>query len=83
MYINNGFSFPYSGTANAAHELGHVLVRQHQRPEPNNGDADTHELQATCVCVMSYKGCYGQFCGRCGLALRGWKTKSSTFAGGA
>lgn len=29
-----------------------------------------------CVCVMSYTGCYGDFCGKCLLSLRGWKTHS-------
>jgi hypothetical protein len=88
---NDGF-FPYDTTANAIHEWGHVLVRQHQPPVPNNGDADTHQPQyglksapgaGDCLCVMSYRACYGQFCGRCALALRGWKTKSSTNADGA
>jgi hypothetical protein len=28
---------------------------------------------------MSYRGCYGEYCGRCVLALRGWKVRRSFF----
>lgn len=68
----------YSVTANAAHELGHVMVRQHAPPAPGAGpQPDCHQAQAECICVMSYAGCFGEYCGRCGLALRGWRVRNS------
>jgi hypothetical protein len=68
-----------------------VLDRTHQPTVPNNGDAGFHEPQSTVgakpgrtgTCVMSYMGCYGELCGRCVLALRGWRTKSKHFPNGA
>ncbi len=83
--------FCYSVSSNAVHELSHVLMRTHQQPNPNNGDWDLHQDQSQqgvasvsgeCTCVMSYMGCYGELCGRCVLALRGWKAKSATCADG-
>ncbi len=93
-----GADFCYSVTANAGHELGHVLTRQHQDPNPG-GDVNHHQSQANpagapnvaaavpaagppggdrdvgdCTCLMGYQGCFGEYCGRCVLALRGWKT---------
>ncbi len=94
LYTNSTYragTFCYNLTANTAHELGHVLIRQHQRPDPGNGDIDTHQAATgrgvtpasdTCVCIMSYRGCYGEYCGRCGLALRGWHTKIAGHADG-
>ncbi len=38
------------------------------------GDRDVGD----CTCVMGYQGCFGEFCGRCVLALRGWKTGVGT-----
>jgi hypothetical protein len=88
VYLGN---FPYSATANAMHEFGHVLQRTHQRQIPGNGDINFHETQSvpgvkpsgTGTCVMSYMGCYGEHCGRCSLALRGWITKSRHTEAGA
>ena len=91
-YLN----FCYAVTCNAAHELGHVLTRPHQHPEPSS-DVKAHEVQGQvntepvpadpkagmCTCVMSYFGCYGDYCGRCLLALRGLKAWSGTCADGA
>ena len=101
----------YSVTANAGHELGHVLTRSHQPANPG-GLAAHHQPQALggpdpptappaatprvaaavpaagpvagdrdvgdCTCLMGYQGCYGEYCGRCVLALRGWKTGAGT-----
>lgn len=76
--IYKGSRFPYSLSSNAAHELGHAKNRTHQPTVPNNGDADTHESPSQDhPCIMSYRGGFGDYCGRCILALRGWKTKSS------
>ncbi|APR80247.1 Hypothetical protein A7982_05594 [Minicystis rosea] len=79
--------FIYPATANATHELGHVLALKHQYPLPSDGDVEQHQIQTVnawttpaatdCVCVMSYHGCYGEFCARCILALRGWQGRSS------
>ncbi len=79
----------YSGTSNTAHELGHALMLSHQTPEPASGDGNQHEgapqqaltspEEGEVPCVMSYKGCYGEFCGRCVLALRGWTVRRSVF----
>lgn len=73
--------FIYPATSNAIHELGHVLALCHQPPAPAS-IADAHQPAITttftaptgdqCVCVMSYSGCYGEFCGGCILSLRGW-----------
>ena len=76
-------TFPYSVTANTLHELGHVLVRQHAPDDPAGADADSHQAIADCLCIMSYRGCYGEYCGRCVLAFRGWKTKCSNESSGA
>ncbi|GEM_PF-4397787 len=71
----------YSATSNALHEVGHVLGLCHQPPAGADIE-DCHEpgvlnpfsepeLRQT-VCVMSYSGCYGDYCGKCILQLRGW-----------
>jgi hypothetical protein len=76
--------FGYSATCNAVHELGHVLMGEHQDSIPG-GDKHKHQPQPRTratpttdqvACVMGYMGGYGEFCGRCLLRLRGWKTKS-------
>jgi hypothetical protein len=59
-----------------AHEGGHCLFHIHGN-ESANGGADgvaAHQALADFRCVMDYSGCYGEFCGRCNLKLRGWKT---------
>ena len=75
----------YGASSNSAHELGHSFMRPHQYP--NNGGApdipfhQTHPEPYTRpqpnddTCVMSYSTCYGEYCARCVLALRGWKSK--------
>jgi hypothetical protein len=84
-------TWPYSLSANGAHELGHCLCRDHQAPIPGR-DVNSHQVQTANgatpavtddVCIMGYKACYGEFCGRCVLALRGWKTKSAATMAGA
>jgi len=75
----------YTTTANTIHELGHTLVRPHAPDESTTGGvrADSHQAIADCVCVMSYRGCYGEYCGRCSLALRGWITKGGVKSDGS
>jgi hypothetical protein len=69
----------YSVTANTAHELGHVLVRQHAPLTGNTtAQADCHQDMAEAVCVMSYTGCLGEYCGRCVASLRGARVRNST-----
>lgn len=68
----------YSYTANTSHELGHVLVRQHAPLTGNaTAQADCHQDTNECYCVMSYTGCLGEYCGRCGMALRGARVRNS------
>ena len=81
-------SMCYSATSNTAHELGHALMLPHQSPNPG-GDDYMHEPQVPTElskptveqtnCVMGYSGCYGEFCGRCLLSLRGWRVKTTTW----
>lgn len=83
--IYTGDEFCYSATSNAAHELGHCLALAHQEFYPG-GDPDHHQPQPNkefvkpgpddCPCVQGYFGCYGEWCAKCILALRGWKVKS-------
>ena len=75
--------FTYSCTGNAIHEFGHVFWLVHQ-PPAGADCAGAHQpglieafqkpdpAKDECVCVMSYSGCYGDYCGRCILAMRGW-----------
>jgi hypothetical protein len=92
--VYNGEFFCYPTTSNAVHELGHALGLPHQEPypggqvewhEPQSGDLTKGEnrIPATpgrhhIACVMGYKGCYGELCAKCALALRGWKIRSTT-----
>ena len=80
--VYRGF-FAYSATANALHEFGHVLGLAHQPPAGADLQ-DAHQgpvaapfsrpdvAAGEAVCVMSYSGCYGDYCGHCLLALRGF-----------
>lgn len=71
----------YSATSNACHEMGHALALSHQPPAGADIEA-AHQppimqpFQAPkndqAVCVMSYSGCYGDYCAMCLLSLRGW-----------
>lgn len=79
--VYHGDFWAYSATANALHEVGHVLGLCHQPPagadlEPAHQAPITEPFQTPnddqTVCVMSYSGCYGDFCARCILQLRGW-----------
>ena len=72
----------YDYTSNSAHEMGHCLFRPHapgRNPGRNQGGVGNaaqytwHDGLADCICVMSYKACEGQFCGKCLLTYRGWK----------
>lgn len=83
-------SFIYPATSNCLHEIGHVLGLCHQFSgggfiDNAHQEAVKEKYQDTskrpadpekeiCVCVMSYSGCYGDFCAVCLLSLRGWKT---------
>jgi hypothetical protein len=76
-------SFIYPATSNCLHEVGHVLGLCHQFAGGGYIDSAHQKAIETpfkkpegedCVCVMSYSGCYGDFCGKCLLSLRGWKT---------
>lgn len=76
-------SFIYPATSNCLHEVGHVLGLCHQYYGGGSIDAAHQTAIRTkfkkpdddqCVCVMSYNGCYGDYCGKCLLSLRGWKT---------
>jgi hypothetical protein len=80
--VYRGF-FAYPATANALHELGHVLGLAHQVPAGADLLAAHQSPVATpftrpdvaagqAVCLMSYSGCYGDYCGHCILALRGF-----------
>lgn len=80
--VYRGF-FAYSATANALHEFGHVLGLAHQPPAgadllaAHQGPvaapfAKPDVAAGEAVCVMSYSGCYGDYCGHCLLALRGF-----------
>ncbi len=90
--IYMGDDFCYSASSNAAHELGHCLDLAHQDSYPG-GDVDHHQTQPNkefvkptqddCPCVLGYYGCYGEFCGKCLLNLRGWKVKSQRNPTGA
>jgi hypothetical protein len=70
----------YNTTANACHELGHVMLRLHgpgadvNRGEGGGASAAVHDSISSnqSVCVMSYKSCEGQFCAKCLFAFRGW-----------
>jgi hypothetical protein len=80
----------YSGSSNVAHELGHGLALPHQIPEPSSGDRRAHQPSpdfpnqtpkaGETNCVMSYYGSYGEFCGKCVMALRGWKVSVTTWS---
>jgi hypothetical protein len=79
--VYHGDFWAYSATANALHEVGHVLGLCHQPPagadlEPAHQSPIMEAFQTPTaeqtVCVMSYSGCYGDYCGRCILQLRGW-----------
>ena len=72
----------YDYTSNSCHEMGHCLFRPHapgKNPGRNQGGVSNaaqygwHDGLANCICVMSYKACEGQFCGKCLLTFRGWK----------
>jgi hypothetical protein len=76
----------YPNTSNALHEIGHVLGLAHQ-PPAGADLLNAHETPVTdsfqtpnadqTVCVMSYSGCYGDYCGECILSLRGWSQQQS------
>lgn len=79
--VYHGEFWAYSATSNALHEVGHVLGLCHQPPagadlvaahqDPLTEPFLTPNADQT-VCVMSYSGCYGDYCARCILQLRGW-----------
>ncbi len=75
-------NFPYGTSSNAAHELGHVLMRPHSLAAGGERPAQ-HDVAADAVCVMSYRGCFGEFCGRCVAAIRGWRTRGGVRANGS
>jgi hypothetical protein len=68
----------YSVTSNMAHEFGHVFGFDHQHDDlTRHEDSEAEQYEKTpadnvTVCVMSYFGSYGDYCGGCLLGLRGW-----------
>jgi hypothetical protein len=70
----------YDLTGNALHEMSHILFRKHAPSRPgassvaDGAEPGEHDAVADCLCVMSYDRCTGQYCGKCLLMLRGWKT---------
>ncbi len=74
-------SVPYGLPCNVSHEFGHCLFREHA-PAPasssvvaDGANANEHDSVADAICVMSYEDSPGDFCGKCLLALRGWKIR--------
>lgn len=69
---------PYNLSANASHEMGHSLIREHA-PGGDAGGAQAAYHDADDVCVMSYEKCEGQYCGQCIGALAGFDTRAAKF----
>jgi len=62
---NTGYS------ALALHEVGHCLFRDHA--PPTFPIPDPHDKKDDGYCVMSYEMTEGDYCGKCVLAVQGWK----------
>ncbi len=72
---SDDYDVPIEGTV--VHEGGHCLFHVHAPHVAGGAEPSVHQLEADCKCVMDYMGCYGDFCGRCLLKLRGWKIQTS------
>jgi hypothetical protein len=75
LYFGEEFyaDYHYDASSNTLHELGHVLYMKHHWLDSSNDpghDAVDHDYGD--MCVMSYRNCDGDYCGRCLLHLRGW-----------
>jgi len=57
----------------ALHEVGHCLFRDHAPPDPEPKNTDIHDKEGDGYCVMTYKLTEGDYCGKCLLAVQGWK----------
>jgi peptidoglycan hydrolase-like protein with peptidoglycan-binding domain len=68
-------NWPYQGdgfSRNTMHEMGHVLYKRHHNTgaAANSGFPADHDTSDRCV--MGYRFCEGEYCGKCHLKLRGW-----------
>jgi hypothetical protein len=73
-------SLSYDTTSNAGHELGHELFRVHapganpgRSPAEGSDPAQHDHPWSESRCSMAYLKGRGQYCGKCLLAIRGWK----------
>ena len=60
-------------SALALHEVGHCLFRDHAPPNPAPKKTDVHDNIKDGYCVMTYETTEGVYCGKCLLAVQGWK----------
>jgi hypothetical protein len=60
-------------SALALHEVGHCLFRDHAPPDPAPKNIAIHDHTNDGYCVMTYLTTEGDFCGKCLLAIQGWK----------
>jgi hypothetical protein len=76
-------NWPYQGdgySKNTLHEFGHTLyLRHHFTSDPTDANAGTHGVgdfredhDNTDRCLMGYRYCEGEYCGKCHLKIRGW-----------
>lgn len=68
-------NWPYQGdgfSRNTMHEMGHVLYKRHHNTSSSNASGFPADHDRTDHCVMGYRYCEGEFCGKCHLKLRGW-----------
>jgi len=68
-------NWPYQGdgfSRNTMHEMGHVLYKRHHNTSAAAASGFPADHDRADRCVMGYRFCEGQFCGKCNLKLRGW-----------
>lgn len=68
-------NWPYQGdgfSRNTMHEMGHVLYKRHHNTSSNNASGFPADHDTSDRCVMGYRFCEGEFCGKCHLKIRGW-----------
>lgn len=75
-------AFPIEGVA--THEGGHCLFHIHAPPNGPGHEVEAHQENpdTECMCVMSYRGSFGDYCGRCTMMLRGWHSKRKSAMAG-